>query len=306
MLLPLLVSLTTSQVLVIAGVDVPVASVLASDACKTRTCIDGSSIYNGLFPGSPGFTPRFEGLRAAPIAGWPTELNGAWVDGLAACREEAGGESSSGPTLVIASECGERLAWRLWADWLSHQKATHVAVFRSGGNLMKPTVTLWWSEFPSKTRTTLSAPSPRRERDAQLLKLLADAEAQKGARAAWVLPPPPEEPIVVTFAVPTVVKTPVKDARSCDAAPLALRFSSPGVITESVAARWVASVKGKAAPRACAFTQRLRQGGSTKFVTLVVSCHDAAAMFEIDTEAPTAVVDASGQLVKQLAARWCR
>ncbi len=310
MLLSLVLSLTTSQVQVIAVITVPDTVIRQSPLCRRRKCVDGTAIHQYLFADGMLVGQDFQGFQAAPMKGWPEALVPQWKDGVKACREVAGPPPwKDGVAMSTASSCAKRLSERLWGAWLTHQKAERVAVFSAVYDDTSVTLTVLASEFPSTSRVWIEEKAPLDKADAALGRLAAAAESLSGQREPWVSPPPPDQTGAPVFASKKVVSTAVAGVKSCDAAPASLRFAAPGAVGESVAARWSASVKGKAPARECTVAESSHQedmmGAMLSVATVKVTCGDTMAVAESAADAPNAIEVTSANVVKKLAAQWC-
>ncbi|MBS1152589.1 MAG: hypothetical protein H6Q89_4287 [Myxococcaceae bacterium] len=311
-LLFILLAATPVDVIVVNG---PEPRAALEQGLPGSKLIDATAL-NGylLHPASLLGMQDFSTFTAPPIAGWPPALDEVWKKNVAFCGKIAGPPPYR-ETMLATHACAQRLSKLLWQKFLEDAAPRRVYELsaRVDEKKGKASVSGTTYEVRGAQALSLSEETTPKEVGAAITRVARALIAQKGTTA-------PREVVAELATVPTgdplahepVVTTPVELKKSCDALPKELDVSPRTILGKSLAARWVASVKGTVAPQACnlQISQRDEEmmAGRVTVLTAALDCGGKMASAEASTKVAkgTTTEVLSGRLIAMLVGRFCK
>lgn len=279
------------------------------------TTIDASALHEYLLRPT-GLLPMqdFEGFTAAPIKGWPPELDVTWKKNLAHCHDLAGDPPFK--ELGAAMACANRLSVFLWQQFAAQQKATRVFELdvsvderrsraRVGGSVWEPS---------SRDQLFFDEGGTLAQLDQTMEKVLKALIEKKGVtQARNVVSELASSFLGDPFAKDAKITTAISFPKTCAALPTQLTVTPAGPLADSIVARWKpGGARGSAQACTLSFSEHTEDSevaGPVVVVGTLLTCSSTIVSAEV-AKSPflkrTGVDLVSEKLVSGLAMKLCK
>ncbi|MDP1828751.1 MAG: hypothetical protein Q8L48_36160 [Archangium sp.] len=277
------------------------------------TTIDATDLHQyllrteGLFP-----MQDFDGFSAAPVKDWAPASAEIWTKGVAHCHTLVGDPPWS--AMAAALTCANRLSVYLWQQYATQRQATRVFELELSIDNRKHEARVRGAVWEPTSRDQLffNESGPEADLEKTIEKVVNALIAKKGTlQARNVISELESAALGDPFSGQAKVTSPVALKKTCAALPARLTVTPPGVLADSLMARWApAGATGPALACALTFNEHTEAGVGEvmTIVTTLLTCSSTIVTSELarTTAGNRSTADlASERLVQGLAMKLC-